>query len=263
MISSPCSRMIWPISPGPGSWRWRAVSSKRNSRAPGHRAHGADATAGHVEPGAGHRAVLLALLDRQPEQLADDQERHREREGLRQVDGLAARAEALGLVELVLDDPLDRRLEPRQPAHRELRRQQPAQPRVVGRVGEPQSADVAARAAGLAHVGADVGGVRRLVGQQLAALRVAGHQPHLGAEERDDLGHRALGLAGLGQPGRGLHALALQRPGQPLRHPVQPGQVDARAARDEGAAYPRAHRLQQHRHVDSLPRIRFSNCRES
>ena len=75
-----------------------------------------------------------------------------------------------------------RGLEPGQPAHRELRRQQLAQPGVVGRVGEPEAADVAVvGVAGLAHVGADVGGVRRLVGQHLAGLGVAGDQPDLDA----------------------------------------------------------------------------------
>ena len=34
LISSPCSRMIWPISPSPGTPRCRAVASLRNFRDP-------------------------------------------------------------------------------------------------------------------------------------------------------------------------------------------------------------------------------------
>ena len=51
-------------------------------------------------------------------------------------------------------------------------------------------------------------------------------------------------LAQLADAVDGLHAVALQRPGETLGHAVEPGQVDARAAGDERAAYPRTHRLQ-------------------
>ena len=56
LISSPCSRMIWPISPSPGSLRCRGALASRNSREPPIAPNVAGAAVGHVEPGGGERA---------------------------------------------------------------------------------------------------------------------------------------------------------------------------------------------------------------
>ena len=69
------------------------------------------AAVGDVEAGRAELAEGLAVLVGQPEQLADHQERDREREGLDQVDdAVVLGGDPLGLVELLLDDPVDRRL---------------------------------------------------------------------------------------------------------------------------------------------------------
>ena len=106
LISSPCSRMIWPISPWSGLARCRATSAIRNSREPPMAPIELCAALGDVEARGRELAEGLALLVGQPEQVADDQERDREGERRHQVDGVAPLPRGLDLVELALDDRL-------------------------------------------------------------------------------------------------------------------------------------------------------------
>ena len=202
------------------------------------RTDGAGAALGDVEARRRQRAERLPLLVGHAEQVADHQERHRERVRRHQVDRAVARGRgALHLVELVLDDRLDPGTEPAEPPHRELGGQQLAQPGVLRRVGEPETAEVAVGGrAAAAHVGADVGGVRRRVAEQLTRLGVPGDQPDVDPEERGQLVHRGL-VAHLSQAGGRRHHVPLQRPGEGVGHLVEPGQVDAVRARDQRATY--------------------------
>ena len=68
------------------------------------RADRARTTQGDVEAGRGELAERLALLVGQPEQVADDQERDREREGRDEVDGLGVLRGCGDLVDLPVDD---------------------------------------------------------------------------------------------------------------------------------------------------------------
>ena len=245
LISSPCSRMIWPIRPGPGSMRCRAHSANRNSRdsptAP-MTAWPPWVTSKRAEPSL--RNVSRVLLP-QAEELADHQEGDREREGLDQVgDPVVRGGRRLGLVELLRDDPVDLGLEPGQPAHRELRGQQLAQTGVLGRVGEAEAADVAVGLTGLAVVGPDVGGVRREVTEHLARLGVAGHQPDVHAEEGDQLRDR-VAVAQLGDPRHGIGDDPVEGPGQPVGDAVELGEVDAAGTRHQAAADGILHSFQQ------------------
>src|SRR5439155_1038065 len=60
----------------------------------------ADATGGHVEARGRQRAERLALLVRQPEEVADHQERDREREGRDEIDGVGGPGGRRDLVDL-------------------------------------------------------------------------------------------------------------------------------------------------------------------
>ena len=202
LISSPCSRMIWPIRPGPG--RLPLPPGRLHQEAPRlrDRADRARAALGHVEPRGREAPEALPVLARQPEQVADHPERHRERERLHEVDDGAV---PLHRVEPLLDDGRDQRAEPLQPVHGELGGEQPAQPGVVGRVGEPEAADVAAGGgAARAHQRPDVVAEALGVREHRARLRVAGDDPDRHAEEGREPVHRlrGAGRADARRPGR-------------------------------------------------------------
>ena len=196
----------------------------------GRRAEGAHAALGEVEAGHAQALEALAVLDRQPEQLADHLERHREGEVLDQVEVGALRLED---VEPVGDDPLDEGLEAGQLAAGELRGEVAAQLRVQRRVGHPEPADLLLRAAPLRDQLPHVVGERRAVGQQRPGVVVRRHEPHAATEEVAEAGHRAL----LAQPADLRHrveAVAAEGGGEPVGHPAQSPQVEAAAAHRAG-----------------------------
>ena len=125
LISSPCSRMIWPISPGPGFLRCRAASASRNSREP---------PMAPIEPGppwvTSNRAVASLLkVSRFSSGSPSTSQMTRNGIGNAKVGTRSTVSEpcpaARDLVELAVDDRLDAGPQPRQPAHRELGGQQP------------------------------------------------------------------------------------------------------------------------------------------
>ena len=135
-----------------------------------HRAEDPLTAVRHVEAGGAQLPEGLPVLVGEAQELADDQERDREGEGRHQVDDTVAGGGLLGdLVELGLDDRGDPRAQPLEAAHRELWGEQLAQPGVLRRVGEPETADVTVGGRpALAHERPDVGAVARGVGQHLA-----------------------------------------------------------------------------------------------
>ena len=146
---------------------------------PRHGTEGALAAVRHVEPGRPQLAEGVAVLVGQPEQLADHQERHGEGEVRDQVHDTGGRCLVLDLVKLPLDDVRDPGPQALEPPHGELRGEQPAQRRVLGRVGEPQAPDVpVGRRATPAHERADVVAVARRVREHRTGLRLARDQPH-------------------------------------------------------------------------------------
>jgi hypothetical protein len=147
-----------PDQSGPGVGALPLALGEQELAGRTHRPHDRRAADADVEPGRAELAKALAVFVPQPEQLADHQERDREGERPDQVhDSFVLRGDPFGLDELLFDDPVDRRSEPREAAHRELRGEQLAQSRVVGGIGEAEPADVAVLGTGLAVVGAHVG----------------------------------------------------------------------------------------------------------
>jgi hypothetical protein len=210
----------------------------------------------HVETGRTELAERLPVLVGQPEQLADDQERHRERERWHQVDRAGGRRLLLHHVELAFHDLGDLGAQPLEAPHGELRGEQLPQSGVLGRVGEPQPADVTVGHRPLAaHERPDVVAVAAGVGQHLLDLALPGHQPDVHAEERRQLRHGRL-LAQLPDPVHRIGAHPLQRPSQVVGHLVELRQVDPLRA-DAGQHQPtdpRAEVGREARHWSSCAR---------
>ena len=181
LIVSPCSRMIWPTSPSPGSWRWRrgevqeVLAGTRRWRRSAPAPPYGDVEAGGRQRRGTSRAPRPAgrAARRSPGTAPGTRSR---------APGRPSSPAAGERVELLLDDAGDAGPQPLEPAHRELRGQQLAQPGVVGRVGEAQPADVpGGRVAAAADVRPDVVAVRRGVREHLPGLGVAGDQPDVDA----------------------------------------------------------------------------------
>ncbi len=207
LISSPCSRMIWPISPSPGTPRCRAVASLRNFRdpdtAPNTPVPPVD-TSKRAEPSCRNVSRSSSGSPSSSQMTRNGTGNAKRRH---QVDDAVGRlgGEPFDLVELGLDDRGDPRPQPLEPAHRELGRQQPPQPGVVGRVGEAQPADVAVGGrAALAHERPDVVAVAAGVGQHRARLLLAGDHPD----------RHARGTTSASRPARGTAARRAARSGR-------------------------------------------------
>ena len=143
LIASPCSRMMSPIRPSPGvASAAGAVASMRKPR---------DSetapkvpcppwlTSKRAEPS--WRKVSRSSSGSPSSSQITWNGTGNANSGTRSTTGprgLPARRAARSTIRV------DQRTEPVEPAHRELGGEQPAQPRVLGRVGEPEPADVAA-----------------------------------------------------------------------------------------------------------------------
>jgi hypothetical protein len=204
----------------------------------GDRAEGAGDPAEQVEAGGGQALELRTVGVGDAEQLADRERRDRQCEALYEVDGLSRRGRRRHLVQLAGHDHLDPRPEPAQPVPGELRGEELAQPGVVGRVGEPETARVLVGGDpdGADEVGEVVAEGRRRCEHRLGLL-VAGDQPRpqpegelhpadrLGGAQPPELGHRVEPVAlqrdqrRLGQHRQQRVAAATAPPAQP-----QPGE---------------------------------------
>ena len=225
LISSPCSRMIWPIRPGPGSSRCRAASASRNSREPPTAPTVPVPPLGHVEAGrASERNVSRSSSGRPSSSQITRNGIGNAKVGTRSTTPSSAAAARSISSSWCSTIAVDAGPQPLEPAHRELGGQQLAQPGVLGRVGEAEAADVAVGGrAALAHVGADVGGVRR-------ACRPAPRAPR---RRRSPARRRCRGTRSACAPGprrapvprRGgrRHHVPVQRPGQACRAPCRAG----------------------------------------
>ncbi len=230
LISSPCSRTICPTRPSPGSSRWRRVKSMRNSR------EADTAPNAPVPPYVTSKRAdpRCRKVSRSSSGRPSSSQITRKGTGKAKASTRSTSPPGRGhLVELAVDDGLDPGTQPFQPAHRELRGEQLAEPAVLGRVGEAEPADVTAgRVAAAADVRPDVVAVRRGVREHLADLGLAGDDPDVEAEEAVSL-ETGSASRSCAEPGHRVVPVADQRPGQPVGDLVDLGQVQAAGAPEQ------------------------------
>src|SRR5699024_858849 len=140
----------------------------------GHRPEQAANPGGGIKTGVTDRPEPFTVGLRQTQQLTDNPERDRKSKRFDQIDAGTGRLDNL---ELLINDLTDPRLQLTQPAHSELRRQEPTQPRVIGRVGRPKTADsIHAGSIRPAHQRPNVVTEPMMIRQNPAGLLIAGNQ---------------------------------------------------------------------------------------
>src|SRR5699024_6606343 len=145
---------------------------------------------GGIETGVADGPEPFTVSLRQAQQLTDDPERDRQSERFDQIDAGTGRLDNL---ELLINDLTDPRLQLTQPAHRELRRQEPTQPSVIGRISRPETADsIGAGSIRPAHQRPNIVTEPMMIRQNRTGLLIAGNQPHIRAQHSGKPGNRSL-----------------------------------------------------------------------